>query len=260
MAILQTADRGYLLGGYSYSDTGGDKTTANYGGYDYWVVKIDSLGNKLWDKDYGGSADDQLYSLASTHDGGYLLAGTSQSQISGDKSENNSIPNAPQTWLIKADSAGNKLWDKTIFVNGGTTLATAFETNDGDYFIGSFTPAEIGFYKSQPSWDSSDDCWMIKFRDTTIITGINEITDVFQYNAYPNPFTNELDITISQQNLTKATFTITNLLGETIYNQHESNLSHTYTKMLDLSYLANGVYLVSVTVNGERIVKEVVKE
>ena len=57
-----------------------------------------------------------------------------------------------------------------------------------------------------------------------------------------------------------STFTITNPIGQIIYTQQENNLRPTYTKMLDLSYLANGVYFVAVIVDGERVVREVVKE
>ena len=259
-AIVATQDGGFLLGGYSLSGISGDKTQPLIdGAYNYWIVRIDSAGNKLWDKDYGGTGGNQLYSLALTSDGGFLLSGNSNSPASGDKTENNSVAGSVKTWLIKTDSAG-KLWDKTIFVNGSTTLANAFQTMDGCYVIGTFTPAESGYYKSQPSWDSSADYWIVKFRDTTIISGIAEITRNLQLNVYPNPFTSELDITLAQQNLTQADFSICNILGQTIYTQHETNLSPTYTKMLDLSYLPNGVYLVEVVVDGEVSVREVIKQ
>jgi len=71
---------------------------------------------------------------------------------------------------------------------------------------------------------------------------------------------NQLDITLAQQNLKQADFSICNLLGQTVYTQQETNLSPTYTKMLDLSNLPNGVYLVEVVVDGEVSVREVVKQ
>src|ERR1044071_4733175 len=49
----QTKDGGYVLGGYSSSGISGDKTQASLGLFDFWIVKIDSLGNKQWDKDFG---------------------------------------------------------------------------------------------------------------------------------------------------------------------------------------------------------------
>jgi hypothetical protein len=81
-------DGGYILGGYSYSGIGGDKTEDHWGKYgngDYWIVKTDVNGNKQWDKRFGGTAPDYLFSIQQTMDGGYILGGYSGSGISGDK-------------------------------------------------------------------------------------------------------------------------------------------------------------------------------
>src|SRR5258708_2613048 len=86
-SFQQTADSGYILGGYSRSVISGDKTQNTQGGSDFWIVKIDSLGNKQWDKDFGGAGGDALTSIQQTADGGYILGGTSSSGISGDKTQ-----------------------------------------------------------------------------------------------------------------------------------------------------------------------------
>jgi len=65
-SFQQTKDGGYILGGYSSSGISSDKTQNTKGGNDYWIVKIDALGNKQWDKDFGGTGDDELYSLQQT--------------------------------------------------------------------------------------------------------------------------------------------------------------------------------------------------
>ena len=88
----------------------------NHGLTDGWVVKIDTNGSKVWDKAYGGSERDYLYDGAQTDDGGFLLAGYSQSDVSGEKSANSK--GGYDYWMIKIDSNGNKLWDKTL---GGMT-------------------------------------------------------------------------------------------------------------------------------------------
>ena len=49
-----TSDGGYIIGGNSYSGLSGDKSQPSKGGSDYWIVKLDSAGKKLWDKSYGG--------------------------------------------------------------------------------------------------------------------------------------------------------------------------------------------------------------
>ena len=87
-SIIQTVDGGYLLGGSSDSDWGGDKFEYSNGEEDFWIVKTDSVGNIQWQNTIGGLSYDILTSLIQTPDGGYLLGGSSYSDISGDKSEN----------------------------------------------------------------------------------------------------------------------------------------------------------------------------
>ena len=60
LTIIQTSDGGYLLAGYSSSYISGDKSENSRGGHDFWIVKTDAGGNKLWDKTLGGSGTDVL--------------------------------------------------------------------------------------------------------------------------------------------------------------------------------------------------------
>ncbi|MBK8416793.1 MAG: hypothetical protein IPL22_21120 [Bacteroidetes bacterium] len=83
-----TIDQGYVLGGYSFSESSGDKTQDVWGNDDYWIVKIDSLGNKQWDRDFGGTGDEVFYSLQQTSDKGFIIGGFSISDSSGDKTQN----------------------------------------------------------------------------------------------------------------------------------------------------------------------------
>jgi hypothetical protein len=76
-SISTTMDGGYVLGGYSLSNDG--DVTGNNGLYDFWVAKIDSIGNLKWQKSLGGAGIDQAYSLKQTSDAGYIVAGVSES-------------------------------------------------------------------------------------------------------------------------------------------------------------------------------------
>src|SRR5262249_10165868 len=84
-SLQQTTDGGYILGGVSFSGISGEKTEANKGFADFWVVKLDANGNIQFDKTIGGSSTDNLNALQQTKDGGYILGGNSTSDISGDK-------------------------------------------------------------------------------------------------------------------------------------------------------------------------------
>src|SRR5205823_4127873 len=84
-SLQQTSDGGYILGGSSSSPASGNKTSAAFGNFDFWVVKLDAAGNKLWDRSFGGDADDLLTGVQQTSDGGYILGGRSGSAVSGNK-------------------------------------------------------------------------------------------------------------------------------------------------------------------------------
>ncbi len=158
-SLQQTIDGGYILGGYSRSGSNGDKTQPTWGAWDYWIIKLDSLGGKQWDKDFGGGDYDYLYSLQQTSDGGYILGGASLSGISGDKTQ--PTWGAYDYWILKTDSLGNKQWDKNF---GGTDydiLYSLQQTNDGGYILGGASLSGMSGDKTQPSWGDYD-YWIIK--------------------------------------------------------------------------------------------------
>ncbi|MCD6066837.1 MAG: C-terminal target protein [Bacteroidetes bacterium] len=86
----------YIIGGMSQSADG--NVSANHGGMDFWAVNIDSLGNILWEKSFGGTGDDNLYTdICRTTDGGYVLCCTSASN-DGDVSGNHG---STDIWVAK---------------------------------------------------------------------------------------------------------------------------------------------------------------
>jgi PKD repeat protein len=167
-SLQQTIEGGYILGGHSRSDIGGDKTQDSQGGYDYWMVKIDSQGVKEWDNRFGGTdQEDDVGNISQTFDGGYLIAGTSYSNISGEKTEDNL--GQEQIWVVKTDSLGNILWDKTAFTTGHDEIGYGIDAKDGCFVFANETKAGIGGYKTQDNWSSDEDYWIVKFCDTTAI-------------------------------------------------------------------------------------------
>jgi len=90
-----TFDGGYIIAGYSKSKNG--DVGENYGEYDYWIIKLDEWGNLKWGENYGGSKDDFARSIKQTTDGGYIIAGHSNS-TDGDISEN---IDGYDYWIVK---------------------------------------------------------------------------------------------------------------------------------------------------------------
>ncbi len=162
-SIQQTGDNGYILAGYTLSDSSGDKTQNRWGGYDYWIVKTDSVGTRQWDKNFGGTLDDIFSSVQQTPDGGYILGGYSNSGISGDKSE--SCWGGYDYWMVKTDANGNKQWDKTFGGFNFDFLRALEQTNDGGYILGGYSFSGISGDKTQANWDTSGstcDYWIVK--------------------------------------------------------------------------------------------------
>jgi hypothetical protein len=155
----ETPDNGFILGGLTSSDSAADKTNNSYGSIDYWIVKTDQNGIKLWDVDFGGTAADFFSCGDQTTDGGFIFGGYSESGISGSKTE--ACRGDVDYWIVKTDSLGNKLWDKTFGGAGEDHLTSVQQTSEGGYILGGFSFSAIGGDKSQNSWGECD-YWIVK--------------------------------------------------------------------------------------------------
>jgi PKD repeat protein len=163
-SIKKTRDGGYILGGWSYSGVGGDKSQPVWAGVDYWIIKTDSLGNKVWDKDFGGTGNDYLFSIQQTTDGGFIMGGYSDSNISGDKTQNiQGGLGGYDYWILKTDSLGNKLWDRDFGGSYHDQLKTVQQTTDGGYILGGISYSDADGDKTEPNWSPGfGDFWMVK--------------------------------------------------------------------------------------------------
>lgn len=159
LRIHQTTDGGYLLTGYSNSGISGNKTNPTYGGFDYWVVKIDAGGNKLWDKSFGGSTNETLYTSLLTSDGSCILCGTSISGVSGNKTGPNY--GGTDAWIVKIDPAGNKLWDKSFGGSANETINILKHTADGGYILGGQSESGVSGNKTSAGYGGID-FWVVK--------------------------------------------------------------------------------------------------
>ena len=120
-SVIQSADGGYILAGYTNS--------YGAGGYDVFLVKVDSDGSLLWNMTYGGSEDDAANSIVQASDGGYILSGYTNSGVQSQSS-----------WLVKTNSSGQLQWSRVI---PGTEATSIVCTSDGGY--ASATKQSTGF-------------------------------------------------------------------------------------------------------------------
>lgn len=137
--LLETADNGYLLAGSSASGRNGSKSENSKGGFDFWLVKISETGVFQWDKTIGGNDDDFLYSATPTNDGGYILAGSSLSNSSGDKSDGNE--GEEDYWIVKVNGTGNVVWDET-FGGDSVDVAKNVQVYQNSIFVGGHSKSD----------------------------------------------------------------------------------------------------------------------
>jgi hypothetical protein len=137
-SIRQTSDGGYIVAGSSSStDING---VTNHGGSDFYVIKLDGSGAVLWQKMYGGSGTDSASSIQQTDDGGYIVAGYSNStDISGVVNHGDY-----DSYIIKLNSSGSVLWQKMYGGSDKDYANSIQQTSDGGYIVaGSSTSTDI---------------------------------------------------------------------------------------------------------------------
>ncbi|WBV61943.1 T9SS type A sorting domain-containing protein [Chryseobacterium camelliae] len=129
MDVQQTSDGGYIHIGASISNNG--DVTGNHGNVDIWVVKTNASGDILWQKSLGGTSYDQGSSIRQTSDGGYILAGTSNSN-NGDVTGNNGNKDY---WVVKLNATGNIQWQKNYGGNNDDIATSIRPTSEGGYIV-----------------------------------------------------------------------------------------------------------------------------
>jgi hypothetical protein len=131
---VHEADGGnfYLTGG-TWSSDGTIGIDPYPDSEEYWIIKIDSIGNILWEKLIGGSGLDLMWESVNTSDGGIVVVGWTSSE-DGDVSQ---YFGGYDTWVVKLNGAGEIEWDKTIgTINGFEFGQAIIQTSDGGYLVG----------------------------------------------------------------------------------------------------------------------------
>lgn len=135
---IETDDNGFLLVGSS--DSNDVDISANKGSYDFWVVKVDNIGNLIWEKSFGGSEIDEAHSISKTADGNYLILGDSRSN---DQDISNS-KGAADIWLIKISPDGNLIWDKSFGGSNFDAGRNITPTFDGGFLLSGSSRSQNG--------------------------------------------------------------------------------------------------------------------
>ena len=119
--IRQTGDGGYIAAGYTNSFGAGSN--------DVWLIKLNSSGNVVWEKTYGGTGDDSAFSVRQTQDGGFIVVGGTSSFGAG----------GGDFWLLKLDGNGNVVWEKAYGGTGYDYALSVSQTSDNGYIAAGYT-------------------------------------------------------------------------------------------------------------------------
>ena len=157
--VQETADGGFIVGGRTSSGVDGNKTTPTYGGSDYWVVRIDSAGNKLWEQTLGGTDNDYLSSVYQTSDGGFIVGGSSVSDLGGTKID--VFYGGEDYWVVRLDANGEEVWQHVF---GGTSYDELLQVRqgaNGGYILMGESTSDPSGNRTSPRAGAYPDIWVV---------------------------------------------------------------------------------------------------
>lgn len=247
-SVYQTVDGGYFITGYTRSND--VNVASNYGLKDIWVVKTSGLGIIQWENTYGGTNDERAYYSTQTADGGYILAGYTESN-NNDVTFNNG---AADVWIVKMDSAGTLQWQKSY---GGTGFDYGYhisETPDGGYIITANSDSNDGDVTGYHGGTS--DVWIIKVNNIGTIeweqcyggssleygtTAYSTSDGGYIFSAYTS--SNDMDITFTHGDFESWVVKL-NAIGiiqwDKCFGGSISDANYTMRKTLDGKYILAG--------------------
>ncbi|MDP2687884.1 MAG: hypothetical protein Q8O62_11715 [Aequorivita sp.] len=187
--ITKTNDGGYLLSGYTTSSDG--DVSGNEGFQDYWILKVDAAGNKVWDKNFGFTGSDQAYKAFETSDGGYFITGffdVSASGGAGNDMQKGTLHGVGEFWGIKLAADGTKQWRRYFGGSNNDRSYDAVETDDGGFLM-TGTSESVDFDKTDPK--GSYDYWAVRLTPAGDLVWTKSFGGAEIDNSYASMKTND---------------------------------------------------------------------
>ncbi|MBK8563600.1 MAG: T9SS type A sorting domain-containing protein [Saprospiraceae bacterium] len=224
--VLSTSDGGYIVAGWTDSNNG--DFSGNHGSDDFCAIKLDSTGEIVWKKLYGGSGSDQLSKIIQDHDSGYLMIGYSES-VSG---ISNKFEYA-DVWIVKINESGELIWENTYGGNSWDLGADIVLAPDEGYYLSGYTLSDSGQVNGQ---HGLADAMVLKLSPFISSINDNSIIDDSCLALYPNTFARALTISLCQ---------LVSNGGLHIYDQHGRIVLTKYFKgktEIEIEHLPSGIY------------------
>lgn len=249
---MHITTNGYTFLGDSRSTISGDKTVNNiHATGDQWKVNLDLEGNIVSQSivPIGSDVDDfstSKITLMDSNENLYIISWS----LNWD--EEGTSENTTSESIYKLDSADNIIWNRTINTSPQSDIGDMTFAPDGGLLTLLVSAAPVGGDKTEFCRGESD-FWLVKFETESLANTTNKKVD---FNAFPNPTSNEITITFNNQK-EKSILKLHNVLGQLVSSNSFSNLqSITYPIVGE-----KGVYFLSVeTENSEKQTIKIIKE
>jgi len=130
----------------------------NIGDYDIWVVRLDALGNIVWDKNFGGSDHDSARTIFVEDNNDILIGGSTESD-DGDVTGFNGYWDL---WLLKIDLFGNLLWQKALGGSDSDGLLSVVSSPDIGIIVAGYVDSSDGDVTGH---HGDSDAWVVKISE-----------------------------------------------------------------------------------------------
>lgn len=244
-SVLQSKDGNYLLAGSSSSGTGGNKNASNGKGSDFWLIKIDPIGEILWQETYDIGKADLLTTIQENADGSLLLGGHAQTEVSDSKKKDREGIN--DYVLIKTNDKGEEQWTQTVGSGGEDILRKAIETRDGGYLLAGTSTGTAS--RDRNSGQGRNDFWVVKLKDKK-----KKEEKKNPIEAYPNPTLQYSNVIVGYE-FDKGTATVYDLMGRQLQQFEITDR----TIPVDLGSMPEGIYIVEIRTNVQNDSVKIVK-
>ncbi len=160
ISVIQTNDNGYLITGEldvtaSNGEGNSRSRQSRHAGGDYWAIKLNANGDKVWSRFFGGNFTDTPRGIVETQEGDFIIAGGSDSADTDISSNIGSY----DFWVIKISNLGDLIWEKSF---GGDEIDDAraiIKSGDGNFIIAGDTRSTNNNVSNN---NGAADLWVIK--------------------------------------------------------------------------------------------------
>lgn len=228
-SMAELADGNILVVGATQSNDG-DVTVQNGIG-DYWILKLDSLGDLIWDKSIGLAFSDWGQDIVVNSDGSFYVSGTVYAHSNGGYGQGD-------TGIYALDSSGNVVWSKLIGGSNYEQGRRIIKNQDGNLLVFGETGSSNGLVTNN---HGMNDFWLVKF-ELDILNSTTFSSN--QFKVYPNPTSDVINIS-NPENISINKIEIIDLNGRILFTTEE------FLNTINLKEFQSNMYILKLYVNDD---------